>query len=300
MTPAGRWWAFLIAGAGLVAFYLWGLAGLPGFGHYPGPYGTIVNQVAVAQTKATGVVSAINFDYRGFDTVGEEFILFVAATGVSTVLRHLRGERDRAAVDEALGRDAPPASDAVRMMALAFTGPTVIIGWYLASHAQTSPSGGSGETAWQRRARRSSMGVCLRSISPSVKSTAPCRAPAAWCWPAGVGRRRHRSGYRPPCRPGRRAVGGWRPRAGSGPPRRCAAARSPGRARRRTRVGGFQRVGAQGTAHAPHDHRRVQPGAGHVAHHQAELTGGQREHVVPVAADPAVPGHVPGGDLHAR
>ena len=167
------------------------------------------------------------------------------------------------------------------------------------TEAQTF-SGGSGETAWQRRARRSSMGVCLRSISPSVKSTAPCRAPAAWCWPAGVGRRRHRSGYRPPCRPGRRAVGGWRPRAGSGPPRRCAAARSPGRARRRTRVGGFQRVGAQGTAHAPHDHRRVQPGAGHVAHHQAELTGGQREHVVPVAADPTVPGHVPGGDLHAR
>ena len=142
MSPAARRWAFLIAGAGMVAFYLWGLTGPPGFGNYPGPYGTIINRVGVAQTKATAVVSAINFEYRGIDTVGEEFILFVAAAGVSIVLRHLRGERDRADIDEAMGRDVPPTSDAVRMMALAFTGPTVVIGWYLASHAQTSPSGG--------------------------------------------------------------------------------------------------------------------------------------------------------------
>jgi multicomponent Na+:H+ antiporter subunit B len=142
MTPAGRRRAFLIAGTGLVAFYIWGLSGLPGFGRYPGPYGTVINHVAVAQTKAAGVVSAINFDYRGFDTLGEEFILFVAAAGVSIVLRHLRGERDRSAVDEAMDRNALPTSDAVRMMALIFAGPTAIVGWYLATHAQTGPSGG--------------------------------------------------------------------------------------------------------------------------------------------------------------
>ena len=91
MTPAQRRWIFLAAMAGLAAFYLWGLAGLPGFGNYPGPYGFIINRIAVAQTNATGVVSAVNFEYRGFDTVGEEFILFVAAAGVATVLRQLRG-----------------------------------------------------------------------------------------------------------------------------------------------------------------------------------------------------------------
>ncbi len=57
------------------------------------------------QTNATGVVSAVNFEYRGFDTLGEEFILFAAATGVSLVLRHLRGERERPAADDALDRD---------------------------------------------------------------------------------------------------------------------------------------------------------------------------------------------------
>jgi multicomponent Na+:H+ antiporter subunit B len=146
VTPGQRRWAFLIAMAGLAAFYLWGLAGLPGFGNYPGPYGDIINRIAVAQTHATGVVSAVNFEYRGFDTVGEEFILFVAATGVATVLRHLRDEGERHASgeanDEAAGRKAPPTSGAVRMVALALIGPTVVIGWYLASHAQTSPSGG--------------------------------------------------------------------------------------------------------------------------------------------------------------
>ncbi len=142
MTPSQRRYVFLIGGAGLVAFYVWGLLGLPGFGNYPGPYGFIVNRVAVAQTNATGVVSAVNFEYRGFDTLGEEFILFAAAAGVSIVLRRLRGERERSAVDEASDRDVPPTSSAVRMLALLFTGPVVVVGWWLASHAQTNPSGG--------------------------------------------------------------------------------------------------------------------------------------------------------------
>jgi multicomponent Na+:H+ antiporter subunit B len=142
MTPALRRWIFLAAGLGLVAFFLWGLSGLPGFGNYPGPYGPAILRVAVAQTNATGVVSAVNFDYRGFDTVGEEFILFAAAAGVATVLRRLRGEHERAAVDEAADRDVPSTSEAVRMVALLFTGPAVVAGWWLASHAQANPSGG--------------------------------------------------------------------------------------------------------------------------------------------------------------
>jgi multicomponent Na+:H+ antiporter subunit B len=142
VTAAHRVWVFLAAMTGLAALYLWGLAGLPGFGHYPGPYGDVINQIAVTQTHATGVVSAINFQYRGFDTVGEEFILFAAAAGVATVLRQLRGERRSPARDEAMDRTARPTSDAVRVVALMLTGPVVVAGWYLASHAQTSPSGG--------------------------------------------------------------------------------------------------------------------------------------------------------------
>jgi multicomponent Na+:H+ antiporter subunit B len=142
MTPAQRRWLFLLGIAGFGAFYLWGLLGLPGFGNYPGPYGFIIDLIAVHQTNATGIVSAVNFDYRGFDTLGEEFILFAAAAGVATVLRPLRAERERPALDEAADRAVPPTSGAVRMVALLFTGPVVLVGWWLASHAQTNPSGG--------------------------------------------------------------------------------------------------------------------------------------------------------------
>jgi multicomponent Na+:H+ antiporter subunit B len=133
---------FLIAVACLAAFYVWGLAGLPGFGNYPGPYGYVLDHIAVLQTRATGVVSAVNFEYRGFDTVGEEFILFIAATGVSTVLRHLRGEHEESAGAAALRADGPAPSDTTRQATLLFTGPVLLVGWFLGSHAQTSPSGG--------------------------------------------------------------------------------------------------------------------------------------------------------------
>ena len=142
MSTRSRRLLFLFAAAGMAVFVLWGLSDMPAFGDYRGPYGYIINSIAVAQTHATGVVSAVNFDYRGFDTLGEEFILFAAATGVATVLRELRGEQEQRAVDAASGLDVPPVSDAVRMATLAFTGPVLVMGWFLTTHAQTNPSGG--------------------------------------------------------------------------------------------------------------------------------------------------------------
>jgi multicomponent Na+:H+ antiporter subunit B len=143
MSPRLRLGFFVAGLAGFLAFYLWGLAGLPGFGGYPGPYGFIINKLAVAQTNATGVVSAVNFEYRGFDTVGEEFILFAAATGVATVLRRLRGEQERRySAEAALDRSGLGTTDATMLASLVFVGPAALMGWFLASHAQTSPSGG--------------------------------------------------------------------------------------------------------------------------------------------------------------
>jgi len=142
MTPRQRLWFFAVAAAGLVACYLWAIAGLPGFGRYPGPYGQAILRQFIAQTHATAAVSAVNFEYRGIDTVGEEFILFTAAAGMAVVLRKLRGERERPPLDEAKEPNPPPASSAVRTAAVLLTGPVVLLGWWLASHAQTNPSGG--------------------------------------------------------------------------------------------------------------------------------------------------------------
>jgi multicomponent Na+:H+ antiporter subunit B len=144
MTPRQRLWLFAFGAAGLVACYLWAFAGLPGFGNYPGPYGPAILRQVIGQTNATAAVSAINFEYRGFDTVGEEFILFTAAAGMAMVLRRLRGEREGNSTpsQEAASRRVPATSSAVRVVSVLLVGPTAVIGWWLATHAQTNPSGG--------------------------------------------------------------------------------------------------------------------------------------------------------------
>ncbi len=60
--------------------------------------------MSIPERQTTAVVSAINFDYRGFDTLGEEFILFAAVIGVASLLRGLRGERHGRPDDQARGR----------------------------------------------------------------------------------------------------------------------------------------------------------------------------------------------------
>jgi multicomponent Na+:H+ antiporter subunit B len=133
---------FAASAAGLLVLLLWGFTGLPDFGNYLGPYGDILNRVAVAERSTTDVVTPVNFDYRGFDTLGEEFILFAAVIGVAGILRTLRGERVRAPDDDAAGRRVPPTSVAVRVAGLGLVGPTVLIGIYIVAHGHQTPGGG--------------------------------------------------------------------------------------------------------------------------------------------------------------
>jgi multicomponent Na+:H+ antiporter subunit B len=126
---------FFAGAAGLGALLLWGLAGLPDFGHYRGPYGHILNAVGVKQRHTTDVVTAVVFDYRGFDTLGEEFILFTAVAGVAMLLREVRRE------DVARRRD-PVGSDAWRAVGLALAGAAVVLGLYVVAHGYVTPGGG--------------------------------------------------------------------------------------------------------------------------------------------------------------
>jgi multicomponent Na+:H+ antiporter subunit B len=142
VSPAARRNVFFVAGAGLFAFLLWSFGGLPGFGHYVGPYGDILNASAIPERQATAVVSAINFDYRGFDTLGEEFILFAAVIGVASLLRNLRGERERRPDDDARGRRVREPSIAIRVLGLGLVGPTILVGLYIVIHGHQTPGGG--------------------------------------------------------------------------------------------------------------------------------------------------------------
>jgi multicomponent Na+:H+ antiporter subunit B len=133
---------FLAAGTGLLALLLWSYGGLPDFGDYQGPYGDILNRISIPERQTTAVVTAVNFDFRGLDTLGEEFILFAAVVGVASLFRLLRGERDTKPDDDAAGRRVRESSVAVTVLGLGLVGPTVLVGLYVVIHGHQTPGGG--------------------------------------------------------------------------------------------------------------------------------------------------------------
>lgn len=135
MSLRVRTGVFLAGAAGLAALLAWAFAGLPDFGHYPGPYGTLLNRVDLAETHATNVVTAVVFDYRGFDTLGEELILFTAVIGVALLLREAREEEARPVVD-------PISHDPVRATGLALVPAGVLLGLYVIAFGPLTPGGG--------------------------------------------------------------------------------------------------------------------------------------------------------------
>jgi multicomponent Na+:H+ antiporter subunit B len=133
---------FAVAATGLLVVLVIGLHGLPAFGDFHGRYGLLVDRVEPAERHATDIVTALNFDIRAFDTLGEEFILFASVTGLALLLRHLRDEqglqRSRS-LDE--HRFAGP-SDALRVTSLLLVPLLVALGAYVVLHGALTPGGG--------------------------------------------------------------------------------------------------------------------------------------------------------------
>jgi multicomponent Na+:H+ antiporter subunit B len=142
MTRPVRLSMFLLAAAGGAALMMWGLAGLPSFGHYHGVYGHVINARGVAERHATNVVNTIVFDYRGIDTVGEEFILFAAVMGVTLLLRVQRREHEEPPEDHSAERKLVGTSDAVRVASLILIAPIALLGMYVVIHGHLTPGGG--------------------------------------------------------------------------------------------------------------------------------------------------------------
>lgn len=142
MTLIARKLVFGAGALGLVALFAWGILGLDEFGTFAGEYGLFLNRTAVAERSASNVVAAVTFDYRGFDTMAEEFILFTAVVGVALLLRAQREEEEVPARDEAANRRSPHDSDAVRELSLGLVAPSVLFGIYVVAHGHLTPGGG--------------------------------------------------------------------------------------------------------------------------------------------------------------
>ncbi len=139
MTDRLRIRVFFIFGPIFLGLYCYAAFNLPPWGGYRGPYGDVISRVAVYERHATDSVNAINYDYRGFDTLGEEFILFSAVLGVMMLLR-----REKDVPTRARGKvsDQSELSAAVRAINLPALLVTIVFGLYIGLHGQLTPGGG--------------------------------------------------------------------------------------------------------------------------------------------------------------
>lgn len=142
MTRAVRRIFFLFSAVLLILVFWNGYSKLPPVGAITGIYGDTVNAITVSERHITDAVTAVNFDIRGFDTMGEEFILFTSVMGAVLLMRRQSDEPTSDHEDKARGRKVPEPSDAVRVTAILLLAPTVMFGLYIVSHGQVSPGGG--------------------------------------------------------------------------------------------------------------------------------------------------------------
>jgi multicomponent Na+:H+ antiporter subunit B len=129
---------FLIAAVVFAAIFTAAIAGI----HPNDTYADLVNRISVPERQITDSVTAVNFDIRGFDTLGEEFIMFASVLGVALLLRRQRDEWDGPPLDRARDRGIAEPSDAVSMLTIALIGPVVLFGIYVVVHGQVTPGGG--------------------------------------------------------------------------------------------------------------------------------------------------------------
>ena len=142
MKTSWRTRGFFVSAAALLAFYAWGTFSLPDFRTYRGPYGDLVDALGERATHATEMVAVVNFDFRAFDTLLEEFILFGSVVGVVLLTKNPGGRGWRERRDFTGDRNVPPPSDAVRWIAQLAVGPLVLFGLYVVLHGHLTPGGG--------------------------------------------------------------------------------------------------------------------------------------------------------------
>lgn len=135
MSRASRTVMFVIAGAAVAVTFVLAILRLPAFGGSHHVYRDFAVAAAVKHSAAN-VVSSVNFDQRGFDTMGEEIILLASVMGVSVLLR--RADDEEPAPSIAPGR----VLDATSLGGYAVLPVTLVLGFDVIAHGHLTPGGG--------------------------------------------------------------------------------------------------------------------------------------------------------------
>lgn len=135
MTRSARYVVFGVGAAGIAILVVLALLKMPAFGAASHPYRDASVPAAVHHATAN-VISSINFDQRGLDTLGEESI-FLASVMVITVLL-------RPAADETEQRELSTGRplDSTVLGGLLLLPVTLILGLDVITHGHLTPGGG--------------------------------------------------------------------------------------------------------------------------------------------------------------
>ena len=148
---ADSWWYRLCAGAvclSLIGLMLYAVVRMPEFGSADTLIDSELTEFYVEhtleETGAVNIVTGIILDYRGFDTLGESHVLFIAVCTVLLMLS-IRGERDaefRLRVNAYEQRFEPEGDVILQSAARILTPLTLVFGLYIIFNGHLSPGGG--------------------------------------------------------------------------------------------------------------------------------------------------------------
>ncbi|HEY9179363.1 MAG TPA: MnhB domain-containing protein [Candidatus Baltobacteraceae bacterium] len=117
------------------------VGGLPPFGSFSGPYTDFILQVGTLERSVDNMPTAINFDYRGFDTLGEEFIFFTSVAGVLFLFSAVKAKTEDH--PEPMETEAHrKQTGAIRWFPIGLTAFIAALGLDLGAHGQLTPGGG--------------------------------------------------------------------------------------------------------------------------------------------------------------
>jgi multicomponent Na+:H+ antiporter subunit B len=88
------------------------------------------------------MVAAVNFDFRGIDTLGEESMLVCADTGAIILLRGTRGEDPTDRAGRIAGRATAERTDATVLLCRFGVVLVLLFGIYIVLHGTVTPGGG--------------------------------------------------------------------------------------------------------------------------------------------------------------
>lgn len=135
MSRNARLAMFAVAGGAAAVLLVLGVLDLPHFGSSSHPYRNAAVAAAVKHVTSN-VISSVNFDLRGLDTLGEETILLTSVIGASVLLRP--------ADDETLRKPSRRGRllEGTRLFGYVFLPITVMIGLLTIAHGAITPGGG--------------------------------------------------------------------------------------------------------------------------------------------------------------